>query len=277
MKKITAWFLLILLFASCERYDDVNFKLPFKSKLVSVCFIEEGSADIQLALTRTTPVIGNPYPAEPNYVPDATVIMKTPGQSYTLTYDPISRLYETTMPEQFEEGKTYSIEIAQGNETITGFTQIPPTVTPYASIRLDSVSDNGTYSYLVNITCGIREAGKHNISVHAQMVYEDSSVVPMMAYEILSKPVNRIGEGETITRTFISGFSSEFIRPVRVDVIVMLCDDPYTIYNNNLSGVDWNSSGTPVGEPNITYGTMSNRIGVLGAYRYLPGVSVHLK
>ncbi len=267
-----------MLFVSCEKYSEVDLVLPFKNKLVSVSFIEEGTNVFQLALTRTTPVTGSAYLNEPNYIGDAVVTLETPGRSYVLNYDTATKFYEATMPSEFfEEGKTYQVSIAQGGETIQGSTRIPGLVTPFASVVFDSIFEGGTYTYFAKISCGIQNPGTHYISVGALMVYSDSSVVPMIPASVLTKPVSVLKNGEQTTQTFISAFSSEFVPPVRIDVLITVCDEAYALYNNSLNGIDLGSSGIPFGEPYIMYGNMSNKIGTIGAYRYLPLYSVPLK
>lgn len=278
MKKYILYIVSLMLLVSCEKYSEVDLDLPFKNKLVAVSFIEEGSNMFQLALTRTTPVQNTAYLYEPNYITDAEVTLHTPGQSYALTYDTATKVYETTMPaEFFEEGKNYRVSVAQGGETIHGNTHIPGLVTPFASVVLDSVFQYDTYTYFAKISCGITNPGRHNIKLGALMVYSDSSVVPMLQANLVTKPISRLRSGEQTTQTFQSAFSSEFISPVRIDVIIMVCDDVYATYINSLNGVDMSSSGVPFGEPYIMYGNMSNKIGVMGAYRYLPSYSVPLK
>lgn len=278
MKNFILYLIFIMLLVSCERYSEVDLELPFKDKLVAVSFVEEGSNTFQLALTRTTPVQSSMYLQEPNYMTDAAVTLKTPDRSYLLNYNTETKFYETTMPaESFEEGKTYQVSIEQGGETIYGSTAIPGSVTPSVSLVLDSVLESGTYTYLANISCGIKAPGTHYIAFNAFMVYSDSSIVAMLPLNQVAKPVYVLKNGEQATKMFQSAFSSEFVPPVRIEVSVMVCDKAYALYNNTLNGIDLNSSGISFGEPSILDGNMSNRIGVIGSYRYLPSYGVPLK
>lgn len=262
MKKLSS-ILFILLFIGCTREKEVDLKIPFKQKLVSAIFIGEGDSMFTAILTYTTPVFNTPPSQQIVYATKAKAQIKNNGNNYDLFYQEPTSNYESAINAiKVKANETYYLEANDGKEIVTGFTTIPEEGDFDIDLKLDS-SNNDAYFYNAKIKCKLISNQKIAVKLVAIMFYNDSSFSLMS--ENIFLPITELNKGEVLERTLSAVKPNEFTHPVRIECYGVVCNDVYKNYYNATSGINF-SSFLPLGEPNITYSNLSNKIGIIASY-----------
>lgn len=259
-----------LMLTSCEKYETIEYDVPFKSKVVAASFLNPDENQIAVWLTRTTKPIGTEMPQEPIIIKDAEVTLMHEGNSYNLVYDNINETYVGDMDTiPFEPGKTYSLLIKTADETVTGTTTIPLPATTESTIKVDSAYNINGLTYFVTFNTKQLSPQTNHIFLYPYMVYDDSSRYAMF-YEGRDK-IRALGSGQNFSQTFTSSYTGA--RAIRVELLIFTCDEHYALYQNKSASFNYGSLGMAFGEVSITYSNMSNKIGVFGSYVASGGAS----
>lgn len=267
MKKIICIYgVFLLLFDSCQKVTEINTDIPFQSKVVVTCFPASGDSILTVSVTRTTPVTGTTMPDQPVRVTDATVWITQNSLSFPLSYDLTDQVYKGSMnPERVDAGETFTCHVKADGETITGMTTIPGPRATTISVIFDSTfsAETNTYTYKANLHCTVLEEGTQYLFLYPILVYSDSTRYPMGDFE-----ANRIrtitGKG-SFNQEFSGMFYATQIPAVRLEVMVITCDEQYARYYNRIGFFDLSSAGSLFVEPVITRSNMSNHIGLMGS------------
>ncbi len=255
---------------SCEKYETIDYDIPFKSKVVAASFLNPEENQITVWITRTTKPIGEEVPQEPLVVKDAQVTLLHEGNSYDLLYDSMNEVYVSEMDViVFEPGKTYTLIVKTAEETITGATTIPFPAATETTVKVDSIYNLTGLTYLITFNTKLLSSQSNHLFLYPYVVYDDSSRYTMF-YEGRDR-VRTVGSGQTFSQTFLSSYTGA--RPVRVELLTYTCDDHYTFYYNKTASFSYGSIGMAFGEVSIAYSNMSNKIGVFGSYVASGGAS----
>jgi hypothetical protein len=273
-KIIFSLVILGLTLTSCERYETIDFDIPFKSKVVVASFLTADETQIAVWLTRTTKAVGAETPQEPTLVTDAEVTLIHEGNSYLLVYDSMEKVYVGDMNgAPFESGKKYTLLVKSGDETVTGYTTIPLPAITESTCKIDSIFGINGLTYLVTFTTKQLSAGNNHLFLYPYIVFEDSSRYALF-YDGRDR-ARASRQGQTISQTFSASYSQS--RPVRVELLTYTCDEPYASYYNKSATFNYGSLGMAFGEVTITYSNMSNKIGVFASYVASNGESFPLQ
>lgn len=259
-----------ILLTSCEKYETIEYDIPFKSKVVTASFLNPDENQISVWLTRTTKPIGTEAPQEPIIVTDAEVTLIHEGNNFTLVYDSINKVYTGDMNGvPFEPGKTYELLIKTADETITGATTIPLPATTETTVKVDSIYNINGLNYLVTFNTKQLSPQTSNLFIYPYMVFDDSSRYAM--YYDGRDRIRTIGSGQSFAQSFTGSYTGA--RLVRIELLTFTCDKHYTFYYNKGATFSYGSLGMAFGEVNIAYSNMSNKIGVFGSYVASGGAS----
>jgi hypothetical protein len=174
-------------------------------------------------------------------------------------------LYVATLPNAIQTGEVYSITVTSGSTESKGSTTIPGKVSTNTHIQFDSILQyDDTYQYRVVMTTKLLEAGKHYLDFFPVLVYEDSTRDLMYAEGIST--ISELNQGQTVTKTFVSSFSSFGAAPIRVDLTVVNCDEGYGKSTLRILDLFGGINLSPFTDPGITYSNMTNGIGIIGSY-----------
>lgn len=252
-----------LMLTSCEKYETIEYDIPFKSKVVTASFLNPDDGGISVWLTRTTKPIGTEAPQEPIIVTDAEVTLIQEGNSYTLVYDSMNKVYSGDMNGvPFEPGKTYELLIKTADETITGTTTIPYPANTETTVKVDSIYNINGLTYLVTFNTKQLSPQTSNLFLYPYMVFDDSSRYAMY-YEGRDR-VRTVESGQTFSQSFTGSYTGA--RLVRVELLAYTCDQHYAAYYNKSATFNYGNLGMAFGEVSIAYSNMSNKIGVFGSY-----------
>lgn len=145
MGKFKILLLLLVLVSACrETYiREIDFATP--SKLAVSCFIKPGDTLIQLNVIRSIPV----YTTNNNNITalsDAQVIIEGNGQRHNLIFQPAFGRYTATVSPTFiAEGKTYTLQVTEQNETVTASTTVPIAYTLQGQAQLSYILQSGSF------------------------------------------------------------------------------------------------------------------------------------
>lgn len=268
MNKIFLFILFIMVLAGCERYDDVDIDIPYKPKIVTYCFLQTSSTEVQVAVARSQPVFNTtPKPGaepEPEYITDATVMLQQNFNIYFLEYDTASKLYQVSLPSAIKANEHYKLTVTSGSETSTGSTTLPGKVNANVQVKFDStLQSEGLYQYSATITCTPTDPGKHYIELYPILFYDDSITEPdLMGSTTISK-VTELNQGQSVTKTFYSTVSINGVSPARLELMIVNCDEAYA---KNTYSIFSSPLFSPFQDPAITYTNMSGGIGLFGSY-----------
>jgi hypothetical protein len=271
---------LLMLLTGCERYEDVEIDVPYKPKLVTACFLQAQSSTVLVAVSRSLPVFNNqskPW-GEDNieYVTNASVVLQRGSTKYYLTYDTAQKLYQADLPVAVQSGEQYELVVTSGDNTSRGTTIIPGIVNTNSSIKLDSsLQWDGSYLYTATLNATLVDPGKHYVDFMPVIVYVDSSNEMMYTQDI--GVIKELNQGETISRTFKTTQGIVGRYPIRIELIVMNCDEAYARNTNRVVDLMSGIGGIPFSEPAVTYSNMSNGIGTFGSFNPETRVNFYFK
>lgn len=267
--KLTYLGIFLLVLSSCERTENIDAEIPFKSKLIVASIINADDSVIRVSVSRTTPYIGAVPRSEFPAMMDARVLISGSAGSINLIFDASEQLYlGTASPSTIKSGETYKIEVWQNNEYVTGSTVIPDSSTSVSSMLYDSLLSSGYTTYRARFRCTNTGAHLSNIYLYPFMVYSDSTRYPMMFQQ--ADRIRKLAPCEMMEQEYYGIFASEFVYPVRIELMTYVYDPVYTRYLNQVMNMSMSgASGNPFAEPYIQYSNMSNGIGVFGSYRLI--------
>jgi hypothetical protein len=278
MKKHTFHILLLFLTCvSCQREETVDLEIEQKSKLVPAVFIGVGDTTFSAIVGRSTKIIGDMEESNSTQmVTTATgsITNLSSNISYTLTYDEDNfKYFVNAAPETVKAGGQYKVQFWEGDESVEGMTTIVDAVKASVSMKFDSTLDlAGNQVYSALFTCTSGSSGLHYIRLYPMIIYSDSSAMLMSDYAN-KQDIKGLQEGQSYTHQFSSMFSSPSIFPVRVQVMVIACDEPYARYYNAARAINYNEI-SPLSEPSFIYSNMSNGAGVIASYNVSEIVSL---
>jgi hypothetical protein len=141
------------------------------------------------------------------------------------------------------------------------------------SLKVDSVLQDGMYVGVYEVRYKIQGSGIYNMFVNALLVLSDSSSFYLNMESGEQAGIQKINAGREIVLRFKGIATGENIHPVRVEIRPQICNDAYTSYHRSIQITDYSVIGADGAEPVIIYSNMSNRIGIIAAYKTLPGIS----
>ncbi len=111
-----------VLFFGCEQVVD-NTDLLYVEKIVVASYVTAGDTTISMDITKTLP-LQQIYTREAALIRDANVKVITPEGQKTLSYNPETTRYETTV-NTIRQGEQYSLVIEWRNKKVTASTRVP--------------------------------------------------------------------------------------------------------------------------------------------------------
>lgn len=269
MKRGILYILFLLVFAGCERYENIEIDAPYKPKIVTACFLQGLSNEVQVAVTRSQPVFNvEPKPgfeSAPEYIKDAKVMLQQGFNIYFLDFDSVTNFYQASLPSTINAGEKYELTITSGNETSKGSTTIPGKVNAAIQMKFDStLQSDGLYQYQATITCTPTDPGKHYLEFYPILFYADSSMA-LMDPGMFTK-ITELNQGQSVTKTFYSTVSMNGVPPVRLELMIVTGDEGYAKNSKGVFDITGGFGFSPFIDPAITYTNMSGGIGITGSY-----------
>lgn len=255
--------------AGCERYDDLEVDIPYKPKIVTACFLQGLSDEVQVAVTRSQPVFNvEPKPGfepAPEYIKDATVILHQGFNVYPLHFDSTTNFYYALLPSTIQAGQKFELTVTTGNETSEGSTIIPGKVNANVQMKFDSTLQyDGLYQYRATVTCTPTDPGKHYLEFYPILYYADSSMALMD--EGTFATITTLNQGQSVTKTFFSTVSMNGVPPVRLEFMIVNGDEGYAKNSKSVFDLTGGFGFSPFIDPAITYTNMTGGIGITGSY-----------
>ncbi len=275
---------------SCETDASVDLNYAVQEQLVVSSFISPQDTALIVRLQRTQPALGKQYSPDQLKVTNATVKISDGSQTIQLQYNlqrDVYRAKKSLLP--IVAGKTYALDVTTPNGWKATATATVPVTTNIAittyQISAEDYNPGGNFAMLRNFLSFKWQDAPGRDNYYRTLAYREAtnpSNPTLPPYQQTFNALDDVNsfvsdsrrDGEELTSSeqiYYSQKPDEFPHPYRLNLILLVTDRDYYLYNRSVFQQREND-GNPFAEPTLLYRNITGGLGIFSAYTIIKEV-----